>query len=74
MPIPIEDFREPKFVRYKTRYPISEDKLDRFYKFETNPRSYRGGEFKQAGYNPNHQSVSVERVNLRSDDLTLKPY
>ena len=76
MPIPIEDYREPKFVKIDTRYPLSVDKLDRFYKFETNPRSYRGtgGSFKMPGYNPNHQSTRVERKNINSDTLSFKPY
>jgi len=75
MPIPIEEFREPKLTRYRTRYPLSEDKKDRFYKFETNLRSYRGegGTFPQGGYNPNHQSSRVEKVNLLVDEYSLKP-
>jgi len=74
MTISINEFRNPKFQRYRTRYPLSENKKDRFYKFETNPRSFRGADFKQAGYNANHNSTRVERVNLKSDDYTLKPY
>lgn len=75
MPISIEEFREPSFIKHRTRYPLSEDKKDRFYKFETNPRSYRGEgiTFPQAGYNPNHQSIRVEKINLTTDDYTLKP-
>lgn len=76
MPIPIEAFREPKFIKHQTTYPLSYNKRDRFYKFETNPRSYRGADdtvnFKQGGYNPNHQSTRVERVNLYVDEYTLK--
>ncbi len=82
MPIDISEFREPKFVKYKTRYPMSYDKKDRFYKFDTDPRGYRSsditsprtGGFKQAGYNPNHNSTRVEKVNLYVDNITLKPY
>ena len=79
MAIPIEEFSTPKFQRYRTRYPISENSKDRFMKFDSrNPaalRSYRGERgFKQGGYNVNHNSTRVERVNLRSDDYTLKPY
>jgi len=81
MPIPIEDYASPAFFRYEERYPMSYDKEDRFN--EINPRHevsrYRGDEgreggWKQAGYNPNHQSTTLERIRIRSDDITLKPY
>lgn len=72
MPISIDAYREPKFIKYKTRYPLSEDPRDRFYKFETNPRSYRDGVFKQPGYNPKHNSITVERININSDDITVR--
>lgn len=74
MAIPIEAYRQPKWTKYRTRYPFSIDKKDKFYKFDTDPRSFRGGDFKQAGYNVNHDSTRIERVNLKSDDYTLKPY
>ena len=74
MAIPIEDFRQPTWIKYKERYPLSYDKKDRFYKFNTNPRSYRNGGFKQAGYNVSHNSTRIENVNLESDNITLKPY
>lgn len=81
MPIDISEFREPKFVKLKTRYPMSYDQKDRFYKFDTNMRSYRSsdvtsreGGFKQGGYNPNHNSTRVEKINLYRDNITLKPY
>ena len=75
MPISIEEFREPKLVRYQTRYPISTNSKDRFMNFADYPRSYRGegGTFPQAGYNPHHQSTSVEKVNLETDNLVFKP-
>lgn len=34
----------------------------------------REGGWKQAGYNPNHNSTRVEKIRVRSDDITLKPY
>lgn len=74
MPIPIEDFMYPKFIKYKTRYPISENKKDRFYDFSSDTRSYRSGDFPQPGYNPNHNSTRVEKVRVNSDDISLKPY
>jgi hypothetical protein len=81
MPIDISEFREPKLSKLKGRYPMSYDKKDRFHNFETNMRSYRNpdtnseeGGFKQGGYNPNHNSTRIEKVNLFSDNITLKPY
>lgn len=81
MPISIEEYATPKFFRQQERYPMSYNKEDRFN--EINPRHNadrypgdegRDGGWKQAGYNPNHQSTRVERVRVRSDDITLKSY
>lgn len=81
MPVPIEDYATPRFTRYLERYPISYNKEDRFN--EINPRHFAGrypgnegreGGWKQAGYNPNHQSTRVEQIRVRSDDISLKPY
>lgn len=81
MPIPISEFAIPKFTRLQERYPMSYNKEDRFN--EINPRHYAGryrgsegreGGWKQAGYNPNHNSTRVESIRVRSDDITLKPY
>ena len=81
MPISIDEFASPKLVRLMDRYPISYDKQDRFN--EICPRDsalrYQGSEgreggWKLAGYNPNHQSTAIERITIRSDDITLKPY
>lgn len=81
MPISMEEFSVPKWIRHQERYPLSYDKEDRFN--EVNPRHpanrYQGDEgreggWKQAGYNPNHQSTRVEQIRVRSDDITLKPY
>ena len=79
MPLSEKDFREPYWIKYRERYPMSYDKKDRFNTI--NPRTdmarYNGDRdtgWKQAGYNPNHQSTRVEKINLLSDTLTLKPY
>lgn len=75
MPIDISEFAEPKFTRMRTRYPLSEDKKDRFLPYTDMIRNYRGDAgFKQGGYNPNHNSSSVEKINLTSEEFTLKPY
>ena len=81
MPIPIEDFASPKFTKLQDRYPMSYNKEDRYN--EICPRHFAGrypgdegreGGWKQAGYNPNHQSTMIEKIRIRTEDLTLKPY
>jgi len=81
MPIDISEYATPRLFRLRDRYPMSYNKEDRFN--EICPRDfagrYRGSEgreggWKQAGYNPNHQSTRVEKIRVRSDDVTLKPY
>ncbi len=81
MPISIEEFATPAFTRLQQRYPMSYNKEDRFN--EINPMHsasrYMGSEgreggWKYAGYNPNHQSTRVEKIRVRSDDVSLKPY
>lgn len=75
MPISIDAYSEPAWIRDRVRYTIAglTDKKSRFINTAQYPRSYRGGAFKQAGYNVNHQSTRVERINMSSDDITLKP-
>ncbi len=80
MPIPIESFATPKFQRLRERYPISYNKNDRINVI--NPQHFAGrylgdegpeGGWKQAGYNPNHQSTRLETVRLTNLDIVLKP-
>lgn len=81
MPISINEYATPKFIRLQDRYPMSYNKEDRFN--EICPRHavgrYRGNEgreggWKQPGYNPHHQSTRTETIRVRSDDITVKPY
>lgn len=81
MPIDISEYSVPKLVRLQTRYPMSYNKEDRFNEIfpMMNPARYPGtegreGGWKQAGYNPHHQSTRIEHIRVRSDDITLKPY
>ena len=77
MPIDISEFSEPSFIKMRTRYGLfSEDKKDIFPAYsEDYKRSWRGEDgYKTAGYNPNHQSTRLEKVNLYLTDYTLKPY
>ncbi len=75
MPISLDEYREPKWIRHRKRYTIAghTDAKSRFMKFEQYPRNYRGGIYPQAGYNPNNQAIRVEKINLERDDYTLKP-
>lgn len=81
MPISIEEYKQPQLTRLLPRYPMSYNKEDRFN--EINPPDYVGryqgsegkeGGWKQAGYNPNHQSTRIEKIRIRTDEITLKPY
>ena len=81
MPISIDAYRNPQWIRQEEKYPISYDKEDRYNEIcpRHNAARYPGtegreGGWKQAGYNPNHQSTQIERIRVRSDDITLKPY
>lgn len=81
MPISEDEFRTPKFSRLKDRYPLSYDKKARFTDTIVNPKVYHGRSnstdgtgWKQPGYNPNHNSVTVERVNLNAENPTFKKY
>jgi hypothetical protein len=75
MTVSINEYREPKWVSLNDadQATLSRDNNERFYKFDTDPRRWRDG-FKQSGYNVNHNSIRVERVNINRDDVTLKGY
>lgn len=75
MPISIEEFREPKFIKQEERWTLVPNEKARFIRHDEYPRNYRGdnGTFPQAGYNPNHQSTTVEKINLFTDNYRLKP-
>ena len=81
MPISIEEFSTPKLTRMQDRWPMSYDSDDRFN--EINPmdcaKRYMGDEgreggWKQPGYNVNHNTTNIERIRVRSDNITLRPY
>ena len=76
MPVPIEAYARPELVKMRTRYPMTEDKKDRFPDYANDyKRSWKSESgWKQGGYNPNHQSTRVEKVNLTTDEITLRPY
>ena len=81
MPISIDEFAIPKWIKLQDRYPMSYNKEDRFNEIfpQDYPARYMGSEgreggWKLPGYNPHHQSTMVERIRIRSDDVTIKPY
>lgn len=81
MPVSENEYREPQFVKYQERYPISYNKNDRYLDTVVNPRVFEGRshggartEWKAPGYNPNHNSTTLERVNLTTDSPSFRPY
>ena len=79
MPLSIEDFQEPKFVKQIERKPFGEDRKDKFYATDNNLetlnlRRYRNGTFPQLGYNVNDNKNKPSDQNINSDEYTLRPY
>lgn len=81
MPVSENEYREPQFIKYQERYPISYDKNVRYTDtvvspdvFQGRANSVDGSGWKQPGYNPNHNSTRVENINLTTDSPSLKPY
>jgi len=81
MPISENEYREPKFTRYQERYPMSYNKNDRMtdtlvsaYVYVGRSNSVDGSGWKAPGYNVNHNSTTVERVNLTTENPSYKPY
>lgn len=80
MPISEDEFREPKWVKLKERYPMSYVEDDKYNEFPPRHAAHRHpgdkgreGGWKTAGYNPNHNSISIEKITIRSDTIQLKP-
>ncbi len=82
MPVPIEAYIEPRFIKHRGRHPMSYNKRDKFLntiaqghsieRYHGDPNARNG--WKQAGYNSNSDSTRIERLNLRSEDISLRPY
>jgi hypothetical protein len=85
MPISIEEYATPSWIKMRDRYPWV---LDRNYRYrestvfaQHNVDRYArdtGGRYawKQPGYNPNDDTVRTETVNLGTDttERTYRPY
>jgi hypothetical protein len=85
MPIAIEEYALPKLTKMKTGYPYVSDKNYNYKNLTICPRHIvaryngdvdAGTGWKTPGYNPNHNSVRTERINIKTDttERSLKPY
>jgi len=76
MPISMDAYRFPEFVKYKPKLPFIEDSKAKFYATsgEDHLRRYRSGSFPQQGYNPHLNQARVKNININVDDYTLPPY
>lgn len=84
MPISISEYATPRFTKYRERYPWTLDKNYRYRNLTINPRhpaaryagDDRGLGWRDPGYNPNHNSIRTETVNLNTDttEQSFLPY
>lgn len=85
MPISIDEYAAPRWVKQKERYPWEDDKNYRYRNLTINPRTpvgrynadaTRGDGWKAPGYNVNHNTTRTETVNTGVDtsDRSFKPY
>jgi len=81
MPIAESEFQKPRFIRYQDRYPLAYDKFQRYTDTVVAPKNYQArsnsldgrGNWKQPGYNPNHNSITIEKVSLTNESPQFKP-
>jgi len=75
MPGSIDDFRFPRFIRYKENKPFIEDAKAKFMDGTSfnGLRRFQNEEFPQAGYNSSANLSSIRKINLDKDDFTLPP-
>ena len=80
MPIPIEEFANPSFIKHREGYGIGRIETPRakyteiVWMEENDTRRFRDGQWPRAGYNVNRNATRVERVRITNDSLTLDPY
>lgn len=75
MPISIEEYRVPKFIRIRPTYPFTDDPKAKYIDGNDRPRSYKGRtQFPQQGYNPHSNRATPEHININTEDLILPPY
>ena len=85
MPVSIEEYATPRFIKERERYPWVIDKNYNYKNLTINPRSNldrhnadrdRGDGWRAPGYNVNHNSIRTEVVNTGTDTTarSFKPY
>lgn len=80
MPISEAELREPKFVKMQERYPLDTNKNLRYLNIvgldTYTARSYSsdGSGWRQPGYSPSHNSITIEKIRLTTDKPSLRPY
>lgn len=75
MPISIDDFRFPRFIRSREKKPFTEDAKAKFMDGTSfnGLRRFQNEDFPQAGYNSSANLSSIRKINLDKDDFTLPP-
>ena len=75
MPISIDEFRFPRFIKSKEKKPFIEDGKAKFMDgtIFNGLRRFKSEEFPQAGYNSSANLTSIRKINLDKDDFTLPP-
>lgn len=76
MPVAIDEYMFPRWVKTEERYPWVSDRNHKYRNLTINPRHpvgrYNGNideglGWKAPGYNVNHNSTAIERVNIGVD-------
>lgn len=74
MPISIDEFRFPRFIRHEQQNPFIEDRKAKFLDGSFNGlRRFHGESFPQPGYNSSANITSIRPINLDQDDLSFPP-
>lgn len=87
MPIDISEYAEPRWIKMRDRYPWTLDKNYNYKNLTINPRTpvqryntdlvnRREDGWKAPGYNPNHDTTSIEKVrtNIDTTEQQFRPY
>jgi len=71
--ITVENLRKPKWIRYKTTYPLSTNEKDRYFKYDfEDPKIIRHYRTKPIeGYNKDFPSIMPMRVRFDVKDLVI---
>ena len=72
MPISLNEYRQPQWIKLEEGATLSRDNTLRWYNFSLDKRGWPMG-WKYAGYSPIQDSTRIDQPNIDSDSLTLKP-